>query len=284
MMKKKIVFAEKYGVCSGVKNALNLVNQELTSNNSQIYVFHEIVHNSFVINNLKKNGVIFTENINTIPDHSTIIFSAHGVSKEIEKQAAAKKLKVIDGTCPLVKKNHKIVEDAEARGDYIIFIGDPKHVEVSGTYGRCVNKDKFFIVHSEQDIKKLPQITTPVTLLSQTTLSTDDTQTIIELLKQKYPQLVNYGGICHATDSRQGAIRTLAARSDIILIIGSPKSSNSKQLVNIAKRLNKVAYLVENSLDLERIDFTSVETIGISAGASTPQEQIDLIVNSLQIK
>ena len=104
MMKKKIVFAEKYGVCSGVKNALNLVNQELTSNNSQIYVFHEIVHNSFVINNLKKNGVIFTENINTIPDHSTIIFSAHGVSKEIEKQAAAKKLKVIDGTCPLVKK------------------------------------------------------------------------------------------------------------------------------------------------------------------------------------
>ena len=157
-MKKEIIFAEKYGVCSGVKNALTLVNKELTKNSNTIYVYHEIVHNSFVINNLQKQGVVFTENFNDIPEKSTIIFSAHGVSKDIEKEAADKNLQIIDGSCPLVKKNHRIVEEANSRGDYILFIGDKNHAEVIGTCGRTSEKEKFFIISSLEDIEKLPEI------------------------------------------------------------------------------------------------------------------------------
>ncbi len=280
-MDKVIIFAEKYGVCAGVKNALSIVDKELTKNNNNIYVFHEIVHNSFVIKNLEKQGVIFTEDFSTVPDRATLIFSAHGVSKDIEKIAESKNLKVIDGTCPLVKKNHKIIEDAELRGDYVLFIGDRNHAEVIGSVGRMADKSKIFLISTNDDIENLPELTGNMIVLSQTTLSASDVKEKTDLIKQKFPQVVNCGGICHATDSRQNAIKKLAQECDLILVAGSPKSANSRQLATIASSFGVPTYLIETPQDLKTIDFSQTKKIGISAGASTPQEQIDLIINEL---
>lgn len=280
-MKAKMVFAEKYGLCTGVARALALVNQALVDYKVPIYVYHEIVHNNFVIQELIESGVIFVDNLDHVPDGNVVIFSAHGVGKDIEKLASLKQLKVIDASCPLVKKNHQIIEDAELNGDTILFVGNRNHAEVIGCQNRISKLDKFFIIESDEDIGKIPEDLDGVTLLTQTTWSIEETQRFADLLMGKFPQLKNLGGICHATNSRQKAIKKLAEKVDLILVVGSPKSSNSKQLVKIANALGVDAFLIENVADLVDINFDKYQKIGISAGASTPSSQIEKIVAKL---
>ena len=280
----KIKIARHYGLCGGVKRALNIVEEALKECNGEIlYIFHEIVHNTFVINELKKKNIIFTDSLDSVPDGAKIVFSAHGVSRAVEDKSREKNLRIFDATCLLVKKNHDIVAQAFAEKKRVVFIGIKSHPECIGTIGR-VDDGYCLVVENEDDIKNMPDIDGEVVSLSQTTLAIDDTEKIRKSLSRKYPQIKHENGICSSTSLRQQSVRELAMECDLILVIGSKTSSNSCRLLQIAKNCGSEAKLVDSVEDIKDFDFSGVSCAGITAGASTPQEQIDEIINFVRMK
>jgi len=278
----RIYLASPRGFCAGVDRAIEIVERALKLFGPPIYVRHAIVHNRYVVEELKSKGAIFVEDVNEIPEGSIVIFSAHGVSPKVREDAIKRNLKIIDATCPLVHKVHREVRRFAEKGYTIILIGHRGHVEVEGTMGEA--PDKIILVETKEDALKV-QVPNPdkVALTTQTTLSVDDTREIIEVLKSRFPNIVlpKSDDICYATQNRQDAVKKLAEICDLILVIGSKESSNSNRLREVAERKGKRSYLIEDERSIDLSWFDGVETVGITSGASTPEKLVRRVVQYL---
>ncbi len=281
--KLKIVLARPRGFCAGVERAIDIVEKAIEIYGPPVFVRHEIVHNRRVIDDLKSKGAIFVEKLEDIPKGSVTIFSAHGVSKLVEESAIKKKLEVIDATCPLVKKVHVEGRRAVNSNSEVILIGHEGHPEVEGTMGQIPGQ--VFLVSNIKDIKSInPKNPQKLAYITQTTLSVDDTKEIINALKEKFPLIIGQEikDICYATQNRQTAVRSLAKKSDVVLVVGSSNSSNSNRLVEIALSCGSNSYLIDDAIALEKSWFKNDITVGITAGASAPEILIDEIVSFLK--
>lgn len=282
----KIQLANPRGFCAGVDRAIEIVERALELFGAPIYVRHEVVHNTFVVNDLKNKGAIFVEELDEVPDDATLIFSAHGVSQAIQQEAKERQLNVFDATCPLVTKVHMEVSRYARNNTNVILIGHAGHPEVDGTMGQFSHSDaQMLLVEKLEDIEQLPLADdASLAYVTQTTLSVDDTQHIINALKQKFPQIQGprKDDICYATQNRQDAIKTLSASCDLIIVVGSPNSSNSNRLKELASRNSIPGYLVDNASELDKHWFDGKQTIGISAGASAPELLVSEVIETLQ--
>ncbi len=282
----KIILANPRGFCAGVGRAIEIVNRVLEQNGGPVYVKHEVVHNQTVVDQLRKSGAIFVEEINEIPDGSTVIYSAHGVSKTVQYESSRHNLKVFDATCPLVSKVHSEVDLHSRSGRDCILIGHRGHPEVEGTMGQFSSSEggNIYLVQSKEEAETI-KITDPknVSFVTQTTLSVDDTQEIIKILKQRFPSIIGprKDDICYATQNRQDAVKQLALECDLILVIGSKNSSNSNRLREIAERSGVESYLIDTSKDLEMDWFKKKQVIGITSGASAPEHLVKELLDSL---
>lgn len=283
----EIVLANPRGFCAGVDRAIAIVNRALECFQPPIYVRHEVVHNKFVVDDLRQRGAIFVDELDEVPDDNIVIFSAHGVSKAVQQEAARRGLKVFDATCPLVTKVHIEVTKYAREGVEAILIGHHGHPEVEGTMGQYDknNGGEIYLVENEQDVAEL-QVKHPerVAFVTQTTLSIDDTAKVIDALRQKYPHIQGprKDDICYATQNRQDAVRDLAEKCDVVLVVGSPNSSNSNRLRELAERMGKTAYLVDNAEQLQPDWFQSNTKVGVTAGASAPEILIKQVIQRLQ--
>ena len=286
-MNKEIKLANPRGFCAGVDRAIDIVNKALDIYGAPVYVKHEVVHNKVVVNDLKKKGAIFVENIDQIPDNSLVIFSAHGVSSEVEETTKSRNLNYFDATCPLVTKVHmEVIKHAKANRD-IILIGHEGHPEVEGTMGRHVNSKKstIYLVQDEKDARNLQiENTREIALVTQTTLSVDETIAIIDILKSKFPNinLPKKDDICYATQNRQDAVKQLALESDYIIVVGSKNSSNSNRLKELAEKCGCKSALIDEFADLDLEELSSCSNISITAGASAPESRVVEIAKSLE--
>ena len=282
----KIQLANPRGFCAGVDRAIEIVERALDIFGAPIYVRHEVVHNTYVVNCLKNNGAIFVEELNEIPDDSTVIFSAHGVSQAVQQEAKNRKLKVFDATCPLVTKVHMEVARYAKSDTNVILIGHQGHPEVDGTMGQFSNeKANIYLVENIADIEKLNiAADTELAYVTQTTLSVDDTKDIISALKRKYPSIKGprKDDICYATQNRQDAIKSLTTSCDMIIVVGSPNSSNSNRLKELAIKNNIPGYLVDNADELNKEWFAGKENVGVSAGASAPELLVEKVIEKIQ--
>lgn len=280
-----IALANPRGFCAGVERAIIIVEQALKKFGAPIYVRHEVVHNRFVIDDLKSKGAIFVDNIGDIPEGSHVIFSAHGVSKVVKTDAKNRKLIAIDATCPLVTKVHREVNKMYGENYHIIMIGHTGHPEVEGTMGQIEKNSPDASIHLIENKEDVSNLTIPVnnrvSYVSQTTLSVDDTQEIIEALKYKYPNIQGpkSSDICYATQNRQDSIKKMIAYQDIILVVGSANSSNSNRLVEIAKKQGIEAHLIDNPDEFDSDILKGKNRIGLTAGASAPEAQVQLVIN-----
>ncbi len=283
----KIQLANPRGFCAGVDRAIEIVERAVATFGAPIHVRHEVVHNRFVVENLKRKGVIFVDELDEVPEGATVIFSAHGVSQAVQAEAKRRNLRVFDATCPLVTKVHLQVARHCRNGHEVILIGHRGHPEVEGTMGQydCAEGVGIHLVETTADVEKL-EVRQPERLafVTQTTLSMDDTETIIQALRRRFPHIQGprKDDICYATQNRQDAVKRLAADSDVILVVGSPNSSNSNRLKEIAEKLGKPAYLVDDPDQLEPNWFASDSVIGITAGASAPEELVDRVIDRLR--
>lgn len=283
-----IVLANPRGFCAGVDRAIEIVERALDLLGSPIYVRHEVVHNRFVVENLKKRGAVFVDELNEVPDDATVIFSAHGVSKAVELEAKRRKLNVFDATCPLVTKVHlEVISNAKA-GREVVLIGHKGHPEVEGTMGRYEQLNpnvNIHLVESPDDVLNL-NVVNPDNLsyVTQTTLSMDDTGSIIDTLRTKFPTISGpkKNDICYATQNRQDAVKDLAEKSDLVLVVGSPNSSNSNRLREIAEKLGKESYLIDGAEDIQKSWLNNINTIGVTAGASAPEELVQSVISQLK--
>ena len=282
----KIILANPRGFCAGVDRAISIVELALEIHGAPIYVRHEVVHNRFVVNGLRDRGAIFVEELSEVPDSAIVIFSAHGVSQAVRQEAKDRNLKVFDATCPLVTKVHMQVARASRKGTKAILIGHKGHPEVEGTMGQYSNEDGgIFLIEKVEDIARLPmQENDDLTFMTQTTLSLDDTAETIAALKEKYPAIQgpHKNDICYATTNRQEAVRELAKLSDLVLVVGSKNSSNSNRLAELASRMGVKSQLLDDPSDIQADWFNDVKTIGITAGASAPEELVQSIISRLQ--
>jgi len=282
----KIQLANPRGFCAGVDRAIEIVERALEIFGAPIYVRHEVVHNTYVVNCLKKNGAVFVEELNEIPDDSTVIFSAHGVSQAVQQEAKNRKLKVFDATCPLVTKVHMEVARYAKSDTNVILIGHQGHPEVDGTMGQFSNeKANIYLVENITDIDSLIlDESIALAYVTQTTLSVDDTKDIISALKLKYPAIQGprKDDICYATQNRQDAIKSLTKSCDMIIVVGSPNSSNSNRLKELAIKNNIPGYLVDNATELNKEWFNGKENIGVSAGASAPELLVDEVIETIR--
>ncbi len=283
-MTKKIILAQPRGFCAGVRRALDTVEHVLSNTESQVYVFHEIVHNNYLVDHFRKQGVIFVESLDVVPNGSLLIFSAHGVSLEIEQQAAVKKLRVVDATCPLVKKIHYKARNLHSIGKQLILIGHRGHPEIIGTLGQV--HGTAWIVENQQDIAGLPQVEPNKTYayLSQTTLSQNDTKLLASALRDKFPNIIGNDDICYATRNRQEAVKQLCSTCDLILVIGSPSSSNSNRLRETATACGVRSLLIDNPEEITTINLHQHTIIGITAGASAPKLLVNTAITVLREK
>lgn len=283
----EIVLANPRGFCAGVDRAIAIVNRALECFNPPIYVRHEVVHNKFVVDDLRQRGAVFVDELDQVPDDSIVIFSAHGVSKAVQQEAERRGLKVFDATCPLVTKVHIEVTKYAREGTEAILIGHEGHPEVEGTMGQYDKSQggQIYLVEDEQDVDNL-MIKHPekVAFVTQTTLSIDDTAKVIDALRAKFPKIQGprKDDICYATQNRQDAVRDLAEQCDVVLVVGSPNSSNSNRLRELAERMGKSAYLVDNADQLEKEWFKQQSKIGVTAGASAPEILIKQVIQRLQ--
>ncbi|MHA3080429.1 4-hydroxy-3-methylbut-2-enyl diphosphate reductase [Acinetobacter sp. ANC 5502] len=283
----EIVLANPRGFCAGVDRAIAIVNRALECFQPPIYVRHEVVHNKFVVDDLRQRGAIFVDELDEVPDDNIVIFSAHGVSKAVQQEAARRGLKVFDATCPLVTKVHIEVTKYAREGVEAILIGHHGHPEVEGTMGQYDKNSggEIYLVENEQDVAEL-QVKHPerVAFVTQTTLSIDDTAKVIDALRQKYPHIQGprKDDICYATQNRQDAVRDLAEKCDVVLVVGSPNSSNSNRLRELAERMGKTSYLVDNAEQLQQDWFQSTTKVGVTAGASAPEILIKQVIQRLQ--
>ena len=286
-MKKEIhiTLADPRGFCAGVDRAIAIVEKTLEKYGAPIYVRHEVVHNEFVIENLKKKGAIFVENMEDIPKGSHVVYSAHGVSKLVRKKASDFNLVPIDATCPLVTKVHKEVIQQNKKGHIIIMIGHEGHPEVDGTMGQVDDNDKTFLVQNLGDIDRLRiKNTEKISYVTQTTLSIDETKEIISKLKEKYPNISgpNKSDICYATQNRQDAIKSLIKDKELIIVVGSSNSSNSTRLAELAKQEGVESVLVGNIESFDLSILLNKKKIGITAGASAPEILVKNLIKKIK--
>ena len=283
----QIKLANPRGFCAGVDRAIEIVNRALEVFGPPIYVRHEVVHNKFVVEDLRARGAVFVEELHQVPDDVIVIFSAHGVSQAVRNEAERRGLKVFDATCPLVTKVHMEVVRYSREGRECILIGHEGHPEVEGTMGQydASNGGAIYLVEDEADVAAL-EVRDPQALafVTQTTLSMDDTSKVIDALRAKFPAI---GGprkddICYATQNRQDAVKQLAAECDVLLVVGSPNSSNSNRLRELAERMGTPAYLVDGAEDLKREWFDGAVGIGITAGASAPEVLVQGVIQQLR--
>ena len=284
----EIVLANPRGFCAGVDRAIAIVNRALECFNPPIYVRHEVVHNKFVVDDLRQRGAVFVDELDQVPDDSIVIFSAHGVSKAVQQEADRRGLKVFDATCPLVTKVHIEVTKYAREGTEAILIGHEGHPEVEGTMGQYDKSGggKIYLVEDEEDVDALVvEHPHKVAFVTQTTLSIDDTAKVIDALRTKFPNIQGprKDDICYATQNRQDAVRDLAEQCDVVLVVGSPNSSNSNRLRELAERMGKSAYLVDNADQLEKEWFKQESKIGVTAGASAPEILIKQVIQRLQV-
>jgi len=283
----EINLANPRGFCAGVDRAIAIVNRALEVFGRPIYVRHEVVHNKFVVDDLRQRGAVFIDELHQVPNDAIVIFSAHGVSKAVQDEASQRGLKVFDATCPLVTKVHMEVTRYARTGVEAILIGHAGHPEVEGTMGQYDLQfgGRIYLVENEHDVAKL-QVNTPnqLAFVTQTTLSVDDTARVIDALRAKFPAIQGprKDDICYATQNRQDAVKTLAQQCDIVLVVGSPNSSNSNRLRELAERMGAKAYLIDNAQELQQEWFKQVRHIGLTAGASAPEVLIQQVVARLR--
>ena len=282
----KIVLANPRGFCAGVDRAIDIVERALGILGPPIYVRHEVVHNQFVVDNLRKRGAIFTDFIDDIPEGATVIFSAHGVSQNVRRQAKTRNLKAFDATCPLVTKVHMEVARYSRRGHEVILIGHAGHPEVEGTMGQYDNPvGGVYLVENVTDVEELQvKNTENLHFVTQTTLSVNDTLEIIKALLYKFPNIQGpkRENICYATTNRQNAVKTLAEKADVVLVVGSVNSSNSNRLKELAERLGCEAYLVDNAEEIKLNWVQDKDIVGVTAGASAPEILVQNVVAKLK--
>lgn len=278
-----LLIAAPRGFCAGVDRAIEIVERALERYGAPVYVRHEIVHNRYVVDSLREKGAIFVEELDEVPDSAPVVFSAHGVPKSVPAEAERRKLDYLDATCPLVSKVHRQAERQIEKGQHILFIGHAGHPEVIGTMGQ-VPEGCMTLVETLEDVAALDlPVDTPLSFLTQTTLSVDDTADIIEALKARYPDIVapKAEDICYATSNRQAAVKQIAPGSDLVLVIGAPNSSNSLRLVEVAQRCGTDARLIQRADDIDPAWLDGVGTIGLTAGASAPEELVREVVARL---
>lgn len=278
-----LLIAAPRGFCAGVDRAIEIVERALEKFGAPVYVRHEIVHNRYVVDSLKAKGAIFVEELDEVPDDAPVVFSAHGVPKSVPAEAERRELLYVDATCPLVSKVHRQAERQIEKGQHILFIGHAGHPEVIGTMGQ-VPEGQITLVETVEDVATLPF--TPeddLSFLSQTTLSVDDTAQIIAALKARFPNIVapKAEDICYATSNRQTAVKAIAPDSDLVLVIGAPNSSNSLRLVEVAERLGTPARLIQRAAEIDPAWLEGVGTIGLTAGASAPEELVREVIDRL---
>jgi len=282
----KIILANPRGFCAGVDRAISIVENALSKFGAPIYVRHEVVHNKFVVETLKRAGAVFVEELDEVPDDQIVIFSAHGVSKAVREEAKRRGLKVYDATCPLVTKVHMEVQRASRKGEEVIMIGHQGHPEVEGTLGQYESPDaRMYLVERAEEVAALP-VRDPEHLhfVTQTTLSVDETRGIITSLQQRFPDIQGprKDDICYATQNRQDAVRNLAAEVQLMLVVGSTNSSNSNRLRELAERMGTRAYLVDAAEQIDPAWFEGVDAVGVTAGASAPEVLVQAVVSRLQ--
>lgn len=283
----KILLANPRGFCAGVDRAIEIVNVCLERFEPPIYVRHEVVHNKFVVEDLANRGAVFVEELDEVPDGAIVIFSAHGVSKAVEDEAERRDLMVFDATCPLVTKVHIEVNKFAKTGVDAVLIGHAGHPEVEGTMGRFDPQygGRIHLIEDVVDVANLDLPTdTDLAFVTQTTLSMDDTAEVIDALKNKFPKIhaPRKDDICYATQNRQDAVKELAARCQVVLVVGSPNSSNSNRLRELAERLGAKAHLIDNAGEMQKDWFAGVDTVGVTAGASAPEVLIQEVLDTLQ--
>ncbi len=267
----KVLLANPRGFCAGVDRAIEIVERALALHGAPIYVRHEVVHNRFVVEDLKGKGAVFVEDLVEVPEGATVIFSAHGVSQEVRQQAEALRLKVFDATCPLVTKVHVEVAKMREQGREIVVIGHHGHPEVEGTMGQSVGG--MYLVENLEDVARLAvRDESNLAFVTQTTLSVDDAHDIVDALKARFPLIVGpkRDDICYATQNRQDAVKTLARQCDVVIVVGSPNSSNSNRLREVARNQGVAAHMVDDAAELQPEWLTGTRVVGVTAGASAP--------------
>ena len=284
---KRVYLANPRGFCAGVNRAIEIVERALQAFGAPVYVRHEVVHNKFVVHRLREMGAVFVEELHEVPVGATVIFSAHGVSKSVREDAASRNLRIFDATCPLVTKVHLEVARYDEAGQECILIGHAGHPEVEGTLGqyRGHNGGTMYLIETLEDVASL-QVKRPENLafVTQTTLSVDDTASIIEALRERFPDIQGprKDDICYATQNRQDAVKTLAGYCDMILVVGSNNSSNSNRLCEIARQCGAGAYLVDNAGEIDIAWLDGCHSIGVTAGASVPEVLVEEVITWLR--
>lgn len=279
----QVLLAKPRGFCAGVDRAIEIVERALQIHGAPIYVRHEVVHNKFVVDDLRSKGAVFVENLSEVPAGSTLIFSAHGVSQAVRHEAVARGLMVFDATCPLVTKVHFEVARMRERGREIIMIGHRGHPEVEGTMGQ--SRDGMHLVETPADVAALSVAdSNNVAFVTQTTLSVDDASRIIAALKARFPQIVGpkQDDICYATQNRQDAVKALAQQCEVVIVVGSPNSSNSNRLREVAAKHGVAAYMVDSATDLNPLWLTGRRRVGVTAGASAPEVLVAQVIEKLR--
>ncbi|GJL71019.1 MAG: 4-hydroxy-3-methylbut-2-enyl diphosphate reductase [Nitrosomonas sp.] len=282
----KVLLANPRGFCAGVDRAIEIVERALTVHGAPIYVRHEVVHNRFVVEDLEKKGAIFVENLDEVPQESILIFSAHGVSHQVRREAKIRKLRIFDATCPLVTKVHVEVAKMRKEGKEIIMIGHQGHPEVEGTMGQIDGEDNgMYLVETADDVETL-QVKDAANLayVTQTTLSVDDAARIVDALKQRFPLITGpkKDDICYATQNRQDAVKQMVSQCDLVIVVGSPNSSNSNRLCEVARNADVEAYMVDRAAQLQDKWLIGKNHIGITAGASAPEILVQQVITRLK--
>ncbi len=283
----KVILANPRGFCAGVDRAIDIVERALELFGAPIYVRHEVVHNRFVVDDLRNKGAIFVEELDEVPDSATVIFSAHGVSQAVRQEAERRALSVFDATCPLVTKVHLEVKRYSRNGQECILIGHAGHPEVEGTMGQFDTSagGRMYLVETVADVATL-QVNDPehLAFVTQTTLSMDDTAAIIDALRERFPAIQGprKDDICYATQNRQDAVKQLADQVDLLLVVGSPNSSNSNRLKEVAERRGTTAYLIDNADQIEKAWLGGIASIGLTAGASAPEVLVEQVIDKLR--
>jgi len=279
----EILLANPRGFCAGVDRAIAIVERALELHGAPIYVRHEIVHNKSVVEDLRAKGAVFVEELDEVPSGGTVIFSAHGVAQQVRREAEARGLRVFDATCPLVTKVHVEVSRMRHDGREVVMIGHEGHPEAEGTMGQ--SEDGMYLVETEEDVAKL-EVRDPEHLayVTQTTLSIDDCARVIAALRKRFPKITGpkKDDICYATQNRQDAVKVMAPKCDVVIVVGSPNSSNSNRLREVARNLGREAYLVDNASELRPEWIEGKRSIGVTAGASAPEVLVHEVIHRLQ--
>jgi 4-hydroxy-3-methylbut-2-enyl diphosphate reductase len=279
----KVLLANPRGFCAGVDRAIEIVERALQLHGAPIYVRHEVVHNKFVVADLRRKGAVFVEELEDVPRGATVVFSAHGVARAVRTEAEARGLRVFDATCPLVTKVHVEVARMREQGREIVMIGHRGHPEVEGTMGQ--SRGGMYLVETPADVERL-EVEDPDNLafVTQTTLSVDDARAVMEALKQRFPKVVGpkKDDICYATQNRQDAVKAVASASDVVIVVGSPNSSNSTRLREVAANAGVLSYMVDNAAELDPAWVAGKQRIGVTAGASAPEVLVQDVIARLK--